>query len=225
MKIEEILQNDIFSLSVNGYLQSGYNNYIECVKAVLKKYLSKVKQLKLLDKNEILELKSINSTIIKSLDKYQRGFSGESFNVLGNKLNELIKYFNVFNRQVKTYKSRQSVVVNKDGSYTIDNIKAMGEVYFGESSGGFRRMDKFNSDNLFRIRTSKTKLNKNKDIFHPPFENAEYISQNRYSIPGFPCLYLGNSICVCDLELGIKCKRNVWASRFEKTKNLKILVT
>lgn len=39
-------------------------------------------------------------------------------------------------------------------------------------------------------------------MFHCPFEKRHKISTKRYSIPGFPCLYLSDSIHACWEELG-----------------------
>lgn len=38
-------------------------------------------------------------------------------------------------------------------------------------------------------------------LFHMPFELRGRVSTNRYSIPGYPCLYLGKSIYVCWEEM------------------------
>ena len=58
------------------------------------------------------------------------------------------------------------------------------------------------------------------DLFHLPYHLREMSSTARYSIPGYPCLYLGSSLYVCWEELrkkslceytavGIKCKKSV----------------
>jgi hypothetical protein len=48
--------------------------------------------------------------------------------------------------------------------------------------------------NLFRIRQDIKKITYlRKELFHIPFDNVTLIQSRRYSIPGFPCLYLGGS--------------------------------
>jgi hypothetical protein len=40
-------------------------------------------------------------------------------------------------------------------------------------------------------------------LFHIPFELRHLVGRHRYGIPGFPCLYLGGSLRLCQLELGV----------------------
>ncbi|MBP8083335.1 MAG: hypothetical protein KAZ87_09065 [Spirochaetes bacterium] len=55
---------------------------------------------------------------------------------------------------------------------------------------------------LYRIRIIGNSSNiESKDLFHIPFELRHIISTQRYSIPGFPCLYFGSSIYICWEEL------------------------
>lgn len=61
------------------------------------------------------------------------------------------------------------------------------------------------------------------DIFHNPFNNRHMIPTYRYSIPGFPCLYLSGSIYGCWLELNRPDFSKMFVSRFEANKNLIIL--
>ena len=41
-----------------------------------------------------------------------------------------------------------------------------------------------------------------KEMFHIPINNRRSVKTQRYSTPGFPCLYLGNSIYGCWEEMG-----------------------
>ena len=42
------------------------------------------------------------------------------------------------------------------------------------------------------------------ELFHMSFEGREKIGSNRYSIPGYPCLYIGASIACCVAEISFK---------------------
>ena len=50
-------------------------------------------------------------------------------------------------------------------------------------------------------RSQKTCKYEPLDLFHMPFEYRGKVSTNRYSIPGYPCLYLGKSVYVCWEEM------------------------
>ena len=52
-------------------------------------------------------------------------------------------------------------------------------------------------------------------MFHIPFNQRKYITSQRYSINGIPCLYLGTSPYVCWEELGRPSTENFWVSRYE----------
>ena len=57
--------------------------------------------------------------------------------------------------------------------------------------------------NFYRIRFSNSiKLFKRKEMFHIPFDLRSLVGTQRFSIPGFPSLYLGNNVYVCWEELG-----------------------
>lgn len=55
---------------------------------------------------------------------------------------------------------------------------------------------------LFRMRVGDNYPYKKKDLFHIPYTKRHIISSQRYSIAGFPSLYLGSTIFVCWDELG-----------------------
>jgi hypothetical protein len=73
---------------------------------------------------------------------------------------------------------------------------------------------------FFRIR-SKNYLNSKPfekvDLFHHPFEKRGKVSSQRYSIPSFPCLYVGDSLYVCWEELNRPDLRKIQAVRFQST--------
>lgn len=76
---------------------------------------------------------------------------------------------------------------------------------------------------LYRGRIGNFYEYKNYDLFHVPFDKRELINTERYSIPGFPCLYLGGSVYVCWEELGRPDFDKLYVSRYEANPKLKIL--
>lgn len=83
---------------------------------------------------------------------------------------------------------------------------------------------------FYRIRSSKTDengkqiLHTNKEMFHIPFENRYRVSTQRYSYPGLPCLYLGNSIDVCLFERGSTNDDYINVARIELNNNITVKV-
>lgn len=61
------------------------------------------------------------------------------------------------------------------------------------------------------------------DMFHIPYNKREIISTKRYSIPGYPCLYLSGSIYGAWTESGKPSFNEFNISRFEVRKDLKVL--
>lgn len=67
---------------------------------------------------------------------------------------------------------------------------------------------------LFRGRQSEIKLDR-KGMFHLPFESRHKATNQRFSIPGLPCLYLADSAYVCWEELDRPEFKDFYLSRFE----------
>lgn len=104
-----------------------------------------------------------------------------------------------------------------DGLYDILNNTKLDPNYFWQFQGGvFFRLSIFDS--------SKDELNKHR-IFHCPFDYRNKIKSQRFSIPGFPTLYLGEDILVCakELDFEISKSNNFIASVFYNTEPLKIM--
>lgn len=56
---------------------------------------------------------------------------------------------------------------------------------------------------FFRARLSENvKTFEAKDMLHIPFDKRSIVQSARFSIPGLPCLYLGNTTYVCWIEMG-----------------------
>jgi hypothetical protein len=59
------------------------------------------------------------------------------------------------------------------------------------------------AERFYRIRVGKPGQSFSpKELFHVPMTERERISSQRFSIPGFPCLYLSSSTYLCWVEMG-----------------------
>lgn len=56
--------------------------------------------------------------------------------------------------------------------------------------------------NYYRIRAGKDEYSR-KDLFHIPMDMRHLIKSYRYSIPGYPCLYLASGKELCWFECGM----------------------
>ncbi|WP_405296555.1 hypothetical protein [Algibacter sp. Ld11] len=80
------------------------------------------------------------------------------------------------------------------------------------------------SSNFFRIRIHKHNYPlKSENFFHIPFDLRGKIKTQRFSIPGFPSLYLGNSAYVCWEELNRPNLNDFQIVRLKSTKHLKVI--
>lgn len=75
------------------------------------------------------------------------------------------------------------------------------------------------SKSLYRVRASEEYISKRKDIFHIPFEKRHLVKNQRYSIAGIPCLYLGASLYVCWEEMGKPSLDKLYLSHYKVNGN------
>lgn len=108
----------------------------------------------------------------------------------------------------KAYARFEKMINDRTGKYKkLLNIKNLDE---GES--------------FYRLRVKKENFPLTaKEMFHIPFELRGKISTQRYSIPGFPCLYLGKTIYVAWEELKRPNLDEFQVVRLQATKPLKLL--
>ncbi|NLK96566.1 MAG: hypothetical protein GX272_00585 [Epulopiscium sp.] len=60
-------------------------------------------------------------------------------------------------------------------------------------------------------------------MLHIPFDKREIVKAQRFSIPGVPCLYLGQSLFIVWEELNRPSLNNLFVSRFELDEETKVL--
>lgn len=80
------------------------------------------------------------------------------------------------------------------------------------------------NENFYRIRTKEDNFPfEVKDMLHVPFEKRGAVRTQRFSIPGFPCLYLGRTLYVCWEELNRPNINSLQAVRFRNVEALNLL--
>lgn len=81
------------------------------------------------------------------------------------------------------------------------------------------------NQNFYRMRTFSDRRNgiEFKEMFHIPIKERRIVGTERYSIPGYPCLYLGKSSYVCWEEMGRPLMSSCWCSRLQNTVEISVL--
>lgn len=122
--------------------------------------------------------------------------------------------------------------INKsiDKYYLGDTVKA-----YNQLGAGLKEVESFlttrgtgvsrdSTLSLYRSRIGGNKIYSNKEMFHIPFELRDRVTSQRFSIPGLPCLYLGNSAYICWEEMGKPDINTLQVSRIDVPRNkLKLL--
>ena len=80
---------------------------------------------------------------------------------------------------------------------------------------GYYHQKEYHAPSLYRVRYSDKNLTSVDEMFHIPFNLRHIINNQRYSIAGVPCLYLGESLLVCWKEMGCPDLNKLYLSRFQ----------
>jgi len=120
-----------------------------------------------------------------------------------NKLGKAIVNALKFYLQGSVYRAQECLFSALDETITLNQV--VGELGFDDQA-----------NRLFRIRVSDntSEIQARKDIFHVPFSRRHLIGTNRYSIPGYPCLYFSSSIYTCWEEMGRPPFHKIMLARF-----------
>lgn len=188
-------------------------------------------------KNKI-SLKDFQIPILQSEDEHFPDF-------LSKKLTEYLAYYksNLYehvDKKIPFVDNAENVIINKVEKFSNEILKTLEEFYKGrvlEATQIFNQAlddiffhelpDVLNTieigKNFYRGRKNENKSLTKSDLFHIKFELRHIVSTNRYSIPGFPALYLGDSTYSCWEEFDRHKLRDLWFSRFSNTRELKII--
>ncbi len=77
--------------------------------------------------------------------------------------------------------------------------------------------------NFYRIRPSDNGEFNRKELFHIPMNKRHMIKPYRYSIAGYPCLYLSTGIDLCWFECGMPKKFSISQFSFDPTDNTNVI--
>lgn len=151
---------------------------------------------------------------------------------LSKKLDEYVVF-------VKAIRSIDSYVIRKIEHLNAQILSAISDIKQANSQKAYSLICKFISDEkdsielptyiikaenpLMRLRYSESDLQYREDIFHIPKSLRHRVAQQRFSIPGVPCLYLSGCAFTAWLELNKPNFSNLWCAGFRVTKDIKVL--
>jgi RES domain len=112
--------------------------------------------------------------------------------------------------------------------YYLGDILGATEIFNKTMDSGFKDISKLlvvpREKIFFRARPSDHDRHfDRKDLFHVPFERRNFVSTNRYSVPGFPALYLGDTTYVCWEEYDRQRLRDLTFARFQNNRPLRVI--
>lgn len=98
------------------------------------------------------------------------------------------------------------------------------DVIIGKTELCFHLFKTDNNHNFYRMRPIEEGVRfHRKDMFHIPNDMRTIVKTQRYSVPGYPCLYLGFSIQACWEEMHRPQIAKCMFNRFELVKDIRML--
>ncbi|WP_461207767.1 hypothetical protein [Clostridium sp. DL1XJH146] len=173
--------DNIFNVILTHRLPVSRNN--QTVKEFLKDYFDEY-------------IQSLEKALIKSSNCFLRdecySLVEEKIPIIRKLCNDIIEIFDLYDSaNMKTFYSYFEEMMKRIEKYiNIKNIRCIGNESF---------------KNLFRIRSGENKYSR-LDMFHIPMGKRQLIKSYRYSIPGYPCLYLSTGMPLCWFECGMPTK-------------------
>jgi hypothetical protein len=157
---------------------------------------------------------------------------------LSSRLDEYVKRIKLIEEKYFKHSIVQlSESIEKTGQDIIEVIK----LYLsGKGESAYKDFSKILNDNrtnienltlhfeedqelFYRVRYSEKEITAKSDIFHIPFSLRHLVGTMRYSIAGVPCLYFGNTIYDCWLEMDKPDLNKLYISKFKNTREINIL--
>ena len=146
-------------------------------------------------------IKELDCSLVSKATQFKTGIQ-ECFTEYYN--GNLYKSSNIMNNLVEEY---------KDDLYIHD-------MKFGNSINIYENVNQY----LYKgIVEDWSKTLDREYMLHIPFDKREIIKTQRFSIPGVPCLYLGQSLFIVWEELDRPALDNLFVSRFELSQETKVL--
>ena len=116
--------------------------------------------------------------------------------------------------------SAYSAIKNQLGGYKTQNVEIIGLAYnenilpVAQGTVTYR---------MRKVELEEQRKLKAKDMFHVPLDKRGLVATQRYSVPGYPCLYLAHNVYGCWEEMGRPDFGTVMVSKFVSQTEFKVL--
>lgn len=166
--------------------------------------------------------KDFRHYVFETLDKFIKRLNGiDNFEDIGFPIAQIIERQEHLIKQIKNsinyyYEGRPASALNSLGRGLNSDSKNFEELMY------LRRFESDNSFYRIRIHNENFPLPPYK-FFHIPFELRGKVKTQRYSIPGFPSLYLGTTVYVCWEELNRPNINDFQVVRLKNTAHIRVL--
>ncbi|NDV65294.1 RES family NAD+ phosphorylase [Bacteroides sp. 224] len=167
--------------------------------------------------------------------------------------NELSKIFELYRKGIAELKNSESILSKDEWGKVIKNVEALCDTiikafdYYSSAriADCYQLIKDYISENAtstslniysiscdnkedahwyrMRKKESEKELFRPREMFHIPFELRGKIQTQRYSIPGYPCLYLGRTIHTCWAEMHELSLSDFYVSRVEVVEDIRLL--
>lgn len=161
-------------------------------------------------------------SFISSVKQLDANECPEDWDEIMKRINQLC---NGINRAIESeYRgirhSAYTTIKNQLDGYKTKNREIVGlalnnNVYTVEKGTVSYRMRKISLEEQRNLKT--------KDMFHIPLDKRGIVETQRYSVPGYPCLYLAHNVYGCWEEMGRPNFGTVMVSKFVTQKDIKML--
>lgn len=173
----------------------------------------------------------LNNNIDKFIPPFRCG-DASYIESLSELLNKYVDY-------VENYIKQESYIINRIKNVNSTILSAITNLKQANSQEAYSQICKFIRDEkyninwpiytldnnipLIRLRYYASDLVFRRDIFHIPYSLRHNVSQQRFSIPGVPCLYLSGCAFTAWLELNKPNFSNLWCAGFRANSEVKLL--
>lgn len=189
--------------------------------------LLRSKNLKLPYSNNGIGIKKLLTEKFEILIKELKQFSNENSSISIETINEIEKItkglLDVIDKYLSGNITEAGVDFTKVMEKCLQSIYAVSEYHDKYISKYYGSAVRTYYKARCRSEKKKEEFKKKEELFHIPFAKRHLVGNQRYSVSGFPCMYLGATPYTCYEELGRPNAEDMYLIKVELPKSYKLL--